>query len=499
MGKYLSVLLSVCLILFLIPLTAFGDKDTMIVALEADVTTLDPHMHVNTPEFNILSHIFDHLTEIDDDANIVPWLAKSWKCEPDQVTWTFYLQENVKFHNGYDLTADDVKFSLERVLNPAQKSPQAYKIRPIKEIRVINPTTVQIITHKPFPTLLGELRTVEIMSRRVVEEMGDKVSSEPIGSGPFKFVRWVRDDRIELEAVSGHHVVKPKVKRVIFRIIPEVSTRVAELKAGAVDIIKNLPPSEIKTLEKDPQIKVSRCRSLRVMYVGFRCDRKPFDDKKVRQAIAYAIDKESIAKYLLEGFASVAANPAAPACFGANDNIRPYPYDPEKAKKLLAEGGLPSDFKTYFDSPSGKYLADREIASAIVSDMKKVGLDAELRASEYGTFLKYVNTEPSVFLFAWGANIPDVDSVFYRNFHSSSKNRIRYSNPEVDRLLDAGRSTVDEATRKKAYFKAQEILHEDLPWIPLVVLDDVLAMQKSVKGFRSRPDERIRLFDAYKE
>jgi len=485
--------------LLFLPSAAFADKDTLVVALEADVTTLDPHKHVNTPEFNILSHIYDHLTDIDDDANIAPWLAKSWKVEPDQVTWTFFLHPGVKFHNGDDLTADDVKFSIERVLDPATKSPQAYRIRPIKEVKVIDPQTVQIITEAPFPTLLGELRSIEIMSRRICEEMGSKVASNPIGSGPFKFVRWIRDDQIELEAVADHPLVKPKVRRVIFRIIPEVSTRVTELKAGTVDIIKNVPPSEIKALEQDPNFKISRTRSLRVMYVGFRHDRKPFDDKRVRQAVAYAIDKEAIVKYLLEGFASVAANPAAPACFGDNPNIHPYPYDPETAKKLLQQAGLSDGFETFFDSPSGKYLADKEIAGAIANNLSKIGINATLRASEYGTFLKYVNTEPSIFLFAWGAGVPDVDAVFYRNFHSSSKNRIHYINPEADRLMDIGRSTVDPEERKKAYFKLQEIFYDELPWVPLVVLDDVLAMQKNVMGFQSRADERIRLYDTYKE
>ena len=495
-GFFLFIGLAMLLIL---PAIAFSDKDTLVVVLEADVTTLDPHKHVNTPEFNILSHVYDHLTDIDDDANIVPWLAKSWKVDPDQVTWTFFLHQDVKFHNGYDLTADDVKFSIERVLDPKTKSPQAYRIRPIKEVRVIDLYTVQIITQAPFPTLLGELRSIEVMSRRICEEMGSKVASNPIGSGPFKFVRWSRDEQIELEAVPGHPVIEPKVRRVVFRIIPEVSTRVTELKAGSVDIIKNVPPSEIKVLEQNPDFKISRTRSLRVMYVGFRHDRKPFDDKRVRQAVAYAIDKEAIVKYLLEGFASVAPNPAAPACFGNNPHIRPYPYDPETARKLLQQAGFSGGFETFFDSPSGKYLADKEIASAVVNNLSKIGINATLRASEYGTFLKYVNTEPSIFLFAWGAGVPDVDAVFYRNFHSSSKNRIHYINSEVDRLLDIGRSTVDPEQRKKAYFKAQEIFHEELPWIPLVVLDDVLAMQKNVMGFRSRPDERIRLFNTYKK
>ncbi|MCL5046970.1 MAG: ABC transporter substrate-binding protein, partial [Actinobacteria bacterium] len=374
-----------------------------------------------------------------------------------------------------------------------QNSPQSYRLAPVKSVEAVDDTTLKIQTKQPFPTLLYELGQVQIVQNNAVL-IGEKIT-KPIGTGPYRFSEWRKDDRVILEANPNYWTGAPKFKRIVFRIIPETSTRVNELKAGTVDVVKNLLPSHIKELQNDKNFKIYSVPSVRLMYLGFRVDNQGIP-LKVRQAIAHAIDREALTKYILEGQATPATTLVSPSAFGFHDSLKPFPYDVEKAKQMIKDAGAVGR-KVRFDSTSGKYIGDVEVAKALAEMMEKIGLQIDLQTLEYGSYLKNVNEKPEAYLFAWGQPSPDADAALYRNFHSSNKPRMRYSNPLVDKLLDEGRSTLDKGKRLAAYKQVQEILKEDTVWIPLYFLNFTAGVRANVEGVQVMSNEKIWLDKAY--
>ena len=338
----------------------------IVIAQGADPTTLDPHMHAENFTFAVVHNVFDHLVRRfvkDGQLAHEPGLATAWTAV-NPTTWEFKLRRGVKFHNGEDFNADAVKFSIERVLNPEQKARWRWAFADIERVEVVDPHTVRIITKSPFPTLVTNLAfCMPIVPPKYVREKGDAfVATNPVGTGPFKLVRWRKDDELVLEANEGYWRGAPKIKNLVFKPIPDESTRVAALTTGQVDVSRGVPPSLVKQIAENPRTRVARVPSaLNIHIVLDTLKDGPLKDKRVRQAINYGVDKEGIIKNVLEGNGGAVGGPLTPVMFGFASDVKPYPYDPERAKKLLAEAGFAQGISLTLNSPNGRLVTMRTV------------------------------------------------------------------------------------------------------------------------------------------
>jgi peptide/nickel transport system substrate-binding protein len=472
-------------------------KGQIVVAQGVDPSTLDPHNHQETPAFNILSNMFDTLLQRTPDLKIEPLLAESYKLIDDK-TWEFKLRQGVKFHNGDDFNAEAVKFSLERIANPANKMKQNASLKFIDHVEIVDDYTVRVVTKEPFAALPAFLCLYgAIVSPKYLKEKGDiYIATNPIGTGPFKFVKWNKDDQLIMEANPSYFRGAPRIKTAIFRPIPEATTRVAALQTGDVDIITNVPPNLVPQIEGSGQGFISTAPSVRVIFIGIDLlNGGPVADKRVRQALNYAVDADSIIKNVLEGHGFRVATPLTKDHVGYNPQIKPYSFDPEKAKKLLAEAGYPNGFDLVLNSPDGRYLNDKQVAEAIAGQWQKVGVRTQVRTHEWGNYvnMSYTHKNGPVYLLGWGNTTYDADNTYFPLFHTGEI-LSNYSHQEVDKLIEEARLTMDETKRLGLYHKAAEIIVEDAGWVFLYQQEDIYGASNRL-DWKARPDERLVMFD----
>lgn len=479
-------------------------KDTLVVALPAHAPTLDPHMHFERVGILVNINMFDSLLHRSQKLEFEPALATSWKAISD-TTWEFKLRRGVKFHNGEVMTAEDVKYSFDRVIEPGKetkKSPQYGNIRAIKEARIVSPDTIHLVTDRPFPLLLERVVFFPIVPKKHVEKVGDEAfgNAQPVGTGPWKFVEWKRDQYIKLEAFDGYWRSRPAFKTLIFRAIPEEATRVAELKTGGVDIIRNVPADLIPDLKSNPATYISSSPILRVHNVELDMRVPPFDKKLVRQAANYAIDKQAIISKLMGGFGGQVATVVQPAAFGFDPDVKPYPYDPKKAKELLAQAGYPSGVDITLHSSAVEFRPNFE---AIVQMLTEVGIRTNARLWDPGpAWNKFFQTEGKAtngIYFNWGNySVFDADAVLHPLYHTEVGGWIGkwYARvPGLDGLIDEGRTTVNQPQRKKIYAQIQRLIKEEAPSVYLFTQYDQLGIARRVT-YQARGDEWLWLFDA---
>ena len=464
------------------------------VAQGVDPTTMDPHMQVETTTINVLTNIFDSLTFFNRDNEVEPGLAVSWEIIDDN-TWEFRLREGVRYHDGSPLTADDVVFSIMRVAAPGSRSPSHSRYAFIEDVEVVDPTTVHIKTFEPYPILPAVITDLFIMK----EEHEDTVSTAPIGTGPFRFVSWTRDEALTLEAFDEYWRGAPEVERVVFRPIPEASTRLAELVTGGVDIITNILPHSVPSVEASGVASVKRIQSTRYVFVGMNLEvDSPLRSREVRQALNYAVDLDGIIAGVLLGNGEPMSQPAHAVHFGFDESISPYPYDPERARELLAQAGYPDGFKIDMMTPTGRYLNDQLAAEAIAGQLGEIGVEVSLEVMEWGTYVNAVTAERTaapLYFLGWGS-VPGLDADgIYIPLLGTGQNLSYYSNPELDEVAKRARQTMDENERLRLYSEAAQITHEDAPWI-------FLWNQYDLYGVSDRLDwdpvsfEKIWLYDA---
>jgi peptide/nickel transport system substrate-binding protein len=481
---------------------AYGQpKDTLTVSLTSHAPTLDPHMHFERVGILVNINMFDSLLHKNPKLEYEPSLALSWKPISDTV-WEFKLRQNVKFHNGDPLTAEDVKYSFERVIDPAKKSPQYGNVRAIKEVKIVAPDTVHLVTDKPFPLLLERLVFFPIVPKKHIEKIGDQAfgTTAPVGTGPWKFVEWKRDQYIKLEAFDGHWRGKPPFKALVFRAIPEVATEVAELKTGGVDIIRNVSADLVPELKNHPQTYISSVPILRVHYVMLDMRYPPFDKKAARQAANYAVDKQAIIQKLMGGFGTQVPTVVQPPSFGYDGEVTPYPYDPKKAKELLAQAGYPNGVDVTLHS---SFIAFRPVFEAIAQMLTEVGIRATPKMWDPGPawnkFLQGEGKATNGMYGSWGNySVFDADAVLHPLYHTEKGGWIGkwYARVEgLDKLIDEGRSTVDQAKRKRTYAQIQRMIREEAPSIYLWTQYDMLGISRKV-AYQARGDEWLWLFDA---
>ncbi len=476
-------------------------KDTLVVGLTSHAPTLDPHMHFERVGILVNINMFDSLLHKNVRLEYEPSLATSWRAVSDTV-WEFKLRKGVQFHNGDALTAEDVKYSFERVLDPAKKSPQVGNIRAIKEVRIVDAETIHLVTDKPFPLLLERVVFFPIVPRKHVEKVGDQVfgTTAAVGTGPWKLVEWKRDQHIRLEAFDGHWRGKPSFKHLVFRAIPEVATQVAELKTGGVDLIRNVSADLVPELNAGPQTYVSSSPILRVHYVHMDMRTPPFDKKLVRQAANYAIDKQAIIQKLMGGLGGQVATVVQPTAFGHDAGVTPYAYDPKKAKELLTQAGYPNGVDIALHSA---FVEFRPVFEAIAQMLTDVGLRTNARMWDPGpAWNKFFQAEGKAthgYYGSWGNySVFDADAVLHPLYHTEPGGWVGkwYTRvPELDSLIDQARATVDQAQRKRSYAQIQRLIREDAPSIFLFTQYDNLGISKRVT-YQARGDEWLWLFDA---
>ena len=471
-------------------------KDTIVIAQGTDAISLDPVKHTTFTTQNVLWHIYEPLVTRDAKTGAyLPMLATEWKVV-NPTTWEFKLRSGVKFHNGDPLTAEDVKFSFDRAIDPETKNPTRANLTQIDKIEVVDPQTVRFVTKGPNPVLLFRLSensfsSVIVPSKYVKAGGPDILATKPVGTGPYKFVSHKKDERLELEASADYWGTKPAIKKVVFRPIPETAARIAELKSGGADLIVNVPPEQVSGLNAGAT-RVDVVPSDFVMMVVFNTLQPgPLQNKKVRQALNHAVDVDAIVKGVMGGQAQRISVSLPREAFSYPKDLQPYAYDPAKAKQLLAEAGFGSGFKVPFISRSGRYLKDKEVVEAVAGFLQKVGVETELRFVEPGVWADLSNKKGRDGLSYPGWSGADPELV-WSNILFTGQLQSYFSNKQLDDHLTEGRTTLDEKKRLDAYKKAADLIKEEAPHIPLFQPPLIFARNERLQ-WNPRGDEVIDL------
>lgn len=497
--KKLNLILAVMVsaVLFCGPVQA-GEKNVLTVAQVADAKILDPIKAQDVYTANAMRQIYNNLVKMNTKMEIQPDLAESWE-NPDTKTWIFHLRKGVKFHNGEELTAKDVKFSIERILDPKAASPGKRLVNEVEDITVVDPYTLKIVTKSSFAPLLTNLTRYEmaIVNEKAVTEAGDDYANHPVGTGPFMFKEHHNGDKVTLDRFDGYFEGPAKIAQVVYRAIPEDATRAIELESGGVDISCNFPPQEFDRISKDDRFVPIDALFQATTYVGINTKIKPFDNKLVRQAINYAVDKDAIIAAVFFGRGTPSYGPLSPSIWGFDESLKHvYPYDPEKAKKLLKEAGFANGFECIiWTDPRTERKSVVEMVQAYLS---QVGISARIEIFEWGKFLAETRKgAKGLFVLGW-TGTGDADGGLYARFHSSGigqHNRSQWANAELDALLEAGRTTIDQAKRKEIYKKAQAIIIEEAPDLFIGISKNLAVLRKGVKGFELMPNNINPLYD----
>jgi len=506
--KKTAILLALLLSLLLVlggctsskKVTSEKDGGTIVIALnKGSIVTLDPADYRDRETETVLRNIFDGLVTRTYDGKVVPEIAESWEIiSPTE--WEFKIRKGVTFQNGDPLTADDVVFTFNRIIKEGglegKTSPRKGLMGPVEDVQKIDDYTVRFILKEPFPVLLQALVHQQIIPKKYYKEVGyEEFLKRPIGAGPFKYVSGKLDEQIVLERYDGYYggspdippVGPPSLKRVVFRMIPEPSTAIAALEKGEVNIVQYIPPDMIERLKQNPNIQVKENMGTRVYILEINNKMPPFDNPKVRQALNYAIDMDSIVKEIYKGYGVRLAGPMLPYAFAANTDLKPYEYNPDKAKELLKEAGV-SDLKVVIDTQPFR----EEEALAIANMLEKVGIKASVRTWEWGVLQSEIQKgTKQLYLTDWGnAYLDPFDFLNPKLKTGERGNYSFYSNPEVDRLLDDAAKETDNAKRKELYYKAQEIIYDDAPWVFGYSLKTVEAATKNVENWQPSMDGR---------
>lgn len=482
--------------LILVPVFGFAAKEEVVVIQGAEPDTLDASMERGMIPLNLSIHMLEPLLLRDQQMRLQPLLATSWSYT-DNRTLHVQIRQGIKFHDGTPLTAADVKFTFDRIMDKTQKSEQRRYFTDLEKIEAPDDSTVIFHLSRPFAPLVSRLALVTIVPEKVVKQKGnDQFGHAPVGTGPFLFKEWIRGVKVVMEANPQYWRAPSAIKRLTFKFIPEDSTRVAELLVGNADIIVNLPINEVNRVKERKELKVSTAPSLRTMFVLLNTHKPPLNDVRVRKALNYAVDKDVIIQYVLGGYGQKVAGPLGPNVFGYNPNLSPYPYDPERARALLKEAGYATGVSLNLFATSGRYLADREIGQALAGQLAEVGIQVNLQFLEFQAFMQYVrkvNPEVDLLQFTNANNTGDANYNLSLNFYSKSRG-LYWNSPDVDALIEKGAETVDQAEREKIYHEALRlIVEEHVPAIFLFNFVDLYGVNAQLK-WEARPDEMIYLY-----
>jgi len=489
-------------------LAGAAPEGKVVIAQGVDPSTLDTMNQQETPASVVATHIFDTLVERDQNLKIVPALASELPKLVAPTVWEVKLRKGVKFHNGETFDAESVKYSLERVKSGLRASSN---FRPIDRVEIVDPYTVKVHTAKPWPTFIN-IMTFRQASMYPPKAYAGKdsafISKSPIGTGPYKLVRWSKDEEIVLEANDQYWRGAPKIKTVVFRPIPDDAVRVAALQNGEVDVAVNIPPHLANIIAGHPKIFLSTApsiRTLQLMFVTHEFDAQhkligPYKgvtaDKRVRQAIASALDVDEIIKGVLDGKAMRIATLLTPMHFGYDASLKPIMQDLGKVKQLLTEAGYPGGLELTLNSPQGRYVRDKEVAEAVAGQLTKAGIKTQLKTFEFVNYLNnlvYAHKPGPVWLIGWGTPTLDAETVYGPLFRTGS-NLGNYSNGDFDGMVDQAQTETNEQQRLAIYHRINKLWLDDMPAVPLYQQLDLYGASKRL-NWKARSDELIKAYD----
>ncbi|MDA3951476.1 MAG: ABC transporter substrate-binding protein [Spirochaeta sp.] len=490
----------------------------LVFARSGDSVGLDPARETDGESFYGSTQIFDNLVEfVPGTTEIRPALAESWDIADDGLTFTFHLREGVEFHDGTPFNAEAVKFSFDRQRN---EDHPYFDLGPWKywgymsmsdivdDIVVEDEYTVRFDLKKVEAPFLANLAMdfAAIVSPTAVAELGEDFKNNPVGTGPFSFVEWVKDDRIVVERNEDYWRRPAYLDRLVLRVIPDATARFLALQAGEVDVIDFPSPEDLEAMEADPDIELIQQPGLNVGYIAMNNDKEPFGDVLVRRAVNHAINKQDIIDAVFGSAGQPATNPIPPTMWSHNDDIDPYEYDPERARELLAEAGYPDGFETdlWAMPVSRPYFPDgRTVAEIAQANLAEVGIDAEIVSFDWGTYLDRTDSgEHEMALLGWTGDNGDPDNFLYVLLSSDAAeipagNIAFWRNDEFDTLIEEAKTTFDMDRRTELYMEAQEVFHDQAPWVPVANSVVTVPVRDTVRDFVIYPTGKRKFYDVW--
>ena len=493
--------------------SALASAADLRIGLSADVTTMDPHFVAAQPNLTVQQHVFEGLVRIDEKGRVTPGIAAAWST-PDPLTWEIKLRPGVKFHDGSELTAEDVVFSLERPL-AIKGSPGGFAsyVRPITAKQIVDKHTLRLKTAAPYGPLLQDLAHVLLVSRRVAANATSEdfdSGKAAVGTGPFKLVKFARGDRIQLVRHDAYWGGRAEWEGVSLRILPSDPARTAALLSGDLDAIENVPTADLARLRKSPAHRLAQTVSWRTILLHLDQDRvpppgvtdksgkplaaNPFKDRRVRLALSKAVNRGAIAERVMENLALPASSPVPPSVIGHDPALKPEAYDVEGAKKLLAEAGYPNGFTITLATPNNRYINDEQVAQTVAQMFSRVGVTTKVEALPLSAYLgRARNREFGVALLGWGSLASDLALRSLAATANPDKghgawNWARYSNPALDKLIEQSLATVDPAKREIAARAASAYAVNEVVYIPLHYQIASWAMKRGL-DYAARTDE----------
>ncbi|MED4780050.1 ABC transporter substrate-binding protein [Brevibacillus choshinensis] len=488
-----------------------AEAQTITLAMEAEPISLDPQNVTDGNSISVQSTMYEGLLTFTDKMEPVPLLATEYKFNDNATELTFTLREGVTFHDGSPFNADVVKANLDFVLDEKNGLARRNFFSFIKEVVVKDPTHVTIVATSPNSTMLSYLahpaasmKSLEVIKKKQADP-NFNLDRTPVGTGPYKFSEWKDNQYVKVVPFDNYwnKDLKAKAESIVYKPVTEASTRINMLKAGETDIVTKLPTLNAKEIASDSKFNVFTGPSLNVYYVGINMREKKYQDKKVRQAMNYAINKDDLIAGVLDGYGKVADSPIAPNTYGyAQQKV--YEYNPDLAKKLLSEAGVKDGFEaTLWTRNSSEFIA---IAENVAMQLGKVGIKAKVQAFESGTLFDMLdnNKGTDLWIGRWSPGTGEVDYGIRPNFHTKSfgpanNNSGFYSNAQVDKLLDDAISTANKDESLKKYAEVQKIIVEDAPWVFLHVPENVVAKSSNVSNVMVLPSDTVIVDNAEKK
>ncbi|OGK85839.1 MAG: hypothetical protein A2X52_12900 [Candidatus Rokubacteria bacterium GWC2_70_16] len=473
----------------------------VVVAFAAEPRSLLPNTIVDWTTNNQIEHIYDRL--VDRDAKTyrpVPGLASGWKVVND-TTWEFALRQGVKFHNGEPFTAASVKATMDYIKDPANKTHYLPRWAQVKEVQVVNDSTVRFVTEKPWPGLIDRIAGSDFlpMPPKALKEHGvQALAARPVGTGPFKFVQWVRDERLVVERNPDYWQGAPDLSRVTFRFIPEFSARLAALLAGEIDIMKDVPPHAVELVDRSGKGKVRSTVSSRINYLALvNLKPGPMQDVRIRKAIHHAVNVDELIQQVLKGRATKMCGALSPINVDFSPGLECYKHDPARAQALLKEAGVdPARLQLTLDTPSGRYPLDKDISLAIASQLGRLGIKVNVVVNEWGTHLDKIKnrTTGDMFFLGWGPAL-DAQNTIEQLFMGKQTYSSYGGHRAIDEKIAQAVTIVDPKKRLEAWAELQRLVHGEAPWVFLWQQHDLYGVASWI-DWSPRADEKVWMFEA---
>lgn len=472
--------------------TASQEDNTLVIARLSDAENLD-HQFMSTINAASVTHgkVYEGLVGRNKKSEFIPLLAEEWE-QLSETVWEFKLREDVTFHDGEEFNAEAVKKTFDRLLDPEVGSPRAGALAMVEEIKVVDPFTIQFILSEPYAPLLSILASHEsgIISPKAIERYGKDLINEPVGTGPFVFEEWKPGQEISLVRNDNYWGTPSELAKVVFKVVPEETTRVSMIETGEAHITEPLSVNMMDTVEASSSSELYRSESYGTEYLGFNVSKPPFDNPLLRKAIAHAVEVDAIRDGVFNNVGATANSLLGSKVFGYDKTLEPYGYDLDEAKRLIAEAGYEEGLSIKLTTMDSKERIN--LAEVVQSQLKGIGIDVSIEVLEYGTFVETTNSgDTEMYILSWRNATGDADYNQYNLLHSSTHgpggNRFFYADEEVDSWIEQARQEMDDTKRLELYSKAQHKQMEEALYIPVRVIENVAAVHKDVEGFAITP------------